>query len=70
MSMKPAVNLIVAALFELPGYFAGIYLGVKCRRKPAHIVWLGPMWTREVLRYEIEFERNCEIGGTYEFDAV
>jgi hypothetical protein len=40
MSMKPAINLIVAALFELPGYFAGIYLGVKCRRKPALIVYL------------------------------
>ncbi len=39
-SMKPAVSLIVAASFEIPGCLIGIYLGLKFKRKPALLLYL------------------------------
>jgi len=39
-SMKPAVSLIVAASFEIPGCLIGIWLGLKFKRKPALLLFL------------------------------
>jgi hypothetical protein len=39
-SMKPAISLIVAASFEIPGCLIGIYLGLKFKRKPALLLFL------------------------------
>lgn len=38
--MKPAVSLIVAASFEIPGCLIGIWLGLKFKRKPALLLFL------------------------------